>query len=192
MHRELLLHYCLGLDADQSEGLGGQVASGGLAVRQVPVHRLAHMSTVAADAEQAHQTPDSLHGGADLQTGDLHAGGGVQVAGGALALGEGPVSQQNNQVTLLLTLTLHEALAIDSHDLIALVEAGGLGELDDLGLQVHSGDSVVRELPVDRLGDVHVIGTNRLKLCRSERSLHNGAGKSTRDKSVSTVGDKDY
>jgi hypothetical protein len=151
------------------------------------VHGLADVGAVSAQSEQAHQAPHGLDLGADSQAGDLDAGGGVQVASGRLALGELPVAQQHHEVSLLGALRLHESLAVDGHDLVALVEARGLGELHVLGAQVQGGGRVVGQLPVQGAADMHAVGAHLLQLRRTERCVDHGARKSSRDLTVHNI-----
>ena len=142
---------------------------------------LTHVGSVPAYVQYAHQPPNSLCSGAYLQSRDLDARSGLQIASWTLTLCELPVAQKHDKVALLLSLLLDIALAIHSHHFIALVESRSVGELDRLGLKIQSSNGIIGEFPVDGFAHVHVVSTHLLHLSRSTESAHNGTRKSTRN-----------
>lgn len=88
------------------------------------------------------------------------------------------MSELHNKI--LISLRLNEASSIHSHHLITREERGSLVELHAVRLKEQSSFSIVRQLPVDRLGNVNIVTTNGLNssgaISRLDGGVREGAG----------------
>jgi len=169
----------LWLDAEQSESFRCQIQSWGTIICQLPMKSSANMCSITTDVGDLNHSPDGLRTISNIQTWDLHASRRVKIQCGTLTLCKLPVAELDHNI--LFAMGFNVTTTIHGHDFITWNETWSLVKLDSVRLKVKSGTGIICQLPINRLGNVNIVSTNRFNASRTIGGENSGVRESSRN-----------